>query len=74
MHEDCDVCVCAQEEPRITGLFRLWEVAMEKFIHQQNLLVLRRQLAETPDEARRLMLLKLLAEEEAKNQQQPIEK
>ena len=38
---------------------------MELFVHQQNLLFLRMQLDETPDEARRLMLLRLLAEEEA---------
>ena len=47
---------------------------MEIFIHQQNLLFLRKQLAETPNEARRLVLLRLLAEEEAKDQQQPKEK
>jgi hypothetical protein len=42
-------------------------MAMEEFIHQQNLLLLRKQLAETPPQTRRLQLLKLLAEEEAKN-------
>ena len=47
---------------------------MEIFIHQQNLLFLRRQLAEMPHEARRLQLLKLLAEEEAKSRQPPQEK
>ena len=47
---------------------------MEIFVHQQNLLFLRKQLDETPDEARRLQLLKLLAEEEAKNQKPPKEK
>ena len=40
---------------------------MEEFIHQQNLLLLRKQLAETPHSTRRLQLSKLLAEEEAKN-------
>ena len=44
-----------------------WEMAMEIFIHQQNLLYLRKQLAETPNETRRLVLLRLLAEEEAKD-------
>jgi hypothetical protein len=43
------------------------ETAMEEFVHQQNLLLLRKQLAETPHLARRLQLLKLLAEEEAKS-------
>lgn len=47
---------------------------MEIFVHQQNLLFLRGQLAETPDEVRLLLLLKLLAEEEAKNQHPPLEK
>lgn len=47
---------------------------MEIFVHQQNLLYLRKQLAETPDEARRLMLLRLLVEEEAKSAQLPKEK
>jgi hypothetical protein len=41
-------------------------MAMEEFIHQQNLLSLRKQLAETPLSTRRLQLSKLLAEEEAK--------
>ena len=39
---------------------------MEKFVHQQNLLVLRKQLATTPNEAQRLQLSRLLAEEEEK--------
>lgn len=41
---------------------------MEIFVHQQNLLYFRRQLAETPDDARRQELLKLLADEEAKTE------
>ncbi|MEJ2379341.1 MAG: hypothetical protein P8Y71_29460 [Pseudolabrys sp.] len=40
---------------------------MEEFIHQQNLFLLRKQLAETSHSTRRLQLSKLLAEEEAKN-------
>ncbi len=47
---------------------------MEIFIHQQNLLFLRRQLAEMPHEARRLQLLKLLADEEAKESGAPARK
>ena len=46
-------------------------MAIEIFIHQQNLLCLRKQLVETPNEARRRVLLRLLAEEEAKDRQQP---
>ena len=44
---------------------------MEKFVHQQNLLFLRRQLAETPNKAQRLQLSRLLAEEEEKDQVPP---
>ena len=47
---------------------------MDIFVHQQNLLFLRRQLAETPDETRRKQLSKLLAEEEAKNPTPPKDK
>ena len=47
------------------------EVVMEKLVHQQNLMLLRKQLAVVANEARRLQLLRLLAEEEAKDQQSP---
>jgi len=49
-------------------------MVMELFIHQQNLLFFRKQLAEKINLAKRLMLLRLLAEEEAKDQQRPKEK
>ena len=39
---------------------------MENFIHRENLALLRKRLAETRDEAQRKVILKLLAEEEAK--------
>ncbi len=39
---------------------------MEAFIHRENLALLRKRLAEPCDEARYHVLLKLLAEEEAK--------
>ncbi len=39
---------------------------MDEFIHVQSLALYRRRLAESCDEAQRQMLLKLLAEEEAK--------
>ena len=42
---------------------------MEWFIHQQNLERYRRLLAQTADEAKRRQILKLLAEEEAKDRQ-----
>jgi hypothetical protein len=41
---------------------------MQAFIHRQNILFFRKQLADAPHETRRLLLLKLLAEEEAKEQ------
>jgi len=40
---------------------------MDQFIHRENLRHYRKLLAETTDEAQRLQLLKLLAEEEAKD-------
>jgi hypothetical protein len=42
---------------------------MERFIHRQNLKLLKKQLEAPTDEAQRRMLLRLLAEEEAKNEQ-----
>jgi len=39
---------------------------MEKFVHQQNLLLLRKQLATTQTQAQRLQLSSLMAEEEAR--------
>ena len=43
-------------------------MTMQAFIRRQNILFFRKQLAEAPNEIRRLLLLKLLAEEEAKDQ------
>ncbi len=40
---------------------------MEKFIHQENLALLRKRLAEAKDETTRKIIQKLLAEEEAKD-------
>jgi hypothetical protein len=45
---------------------------MKEFIHEENLKLFRKQLAETTDPEKRQMLLKLLAEEEAKNEQPPL--
>ena len=39
---------------------------MDKFIRSENLALFRKRLAEAPDDATRQILLKLLAEEEAK--------
>jgi hypothetical protein len=47
------------------------QVTMEKFVHQQNLVFLRKQLVEAPKEAQRLQLSRLLAEEEEKDQVPP---
>ena len=46
---------------------------MELFVHRQNLLFFRKQLAEKQSPSYRLQLLKLLAEEEAKDRQRPNE-
>jgi hypothetical protein len=40
---------------------------MEKFIHRENIRLYRRRLAETSDAEKRQILLKLLADEEAKD-------
>ncbi len=40
---------------------------MGKFIHEENLALFRQRLAETKDDAMRQVILKLLAEEEAKD-------
>jgi hypothetical protein len=42
---------------------------MQHFIHRENLKLLKKQLEATTDEARRRMLLRLLAVEEAKGEQ-----
>ncbi len=39
---------------------------MDEFIHQQNLVLLKKQLAEVKDEAKRNLVIKLLVEEEAR--------
>ena len=40
---------------------------VERYIHRQNLALLRKRLAEAQDENQRAVILNLLAEEEAKN-------
>ena len=47
---------------------------MDKFIHRHNLENYRKQLAETKDEAQRRGLMKLVAEEEAKDRSTAQEK
>ena len=44
---------------------------MDRFIRKQNLALLSKRLAETQDEAQRKVILKLLAEEEAKGAGDP---
>jgi hypothetical protein len=44
---------------------------MEKFIHQENLALYKKRLADARDEPERQVLLRLLAEEEAKASPQP---
>jgi hypothetical protein len=44
---------------------------MKKFIHDENIRLYRRLLAEATDAERRRVLLKLLADEEAKDQRPP---
>jgi len=42
---------------------------MKKFIHEENLKLFRKELAETTDPEKRRVLLKLLAEEKADDEQ-----
>jgi hypothetical protein len=46
--------------------FQSGRLAMEKYIHRKNLALFKKRLAESHSDAERQMLLKLLAEEEAK--------
>ena len=39
---------------------------MEDFVHRQNLIIFKRRLAESNNESQRQMLVKLLADEEAR--------
>ncbi len=47
---------------------------MEKFVYRENIKLYRRLLAETTDEQKRQMLLKLLTDEEAKYAEPPEKK
>ena len=47
------------------------EAALEKFIHRENLLLFKKRLAEAHDAAAHEILLKLLADEEAKDVHPP---
>jgi hypothetical protein len=44
---------------------------MEEFIHLENLALFKKRLAEVHDESERQVLLRLLAEEEAKDSPRP---
>jgi hypothetical protein len=44
---------------------------VNKFVHDENIKLFHRQLAETTDPEKRRVLLKLLAEEETKDNEQP---
>ena len=47
---------------------------MEKFVHRENNKLYRKLLAETTDAQKRQVILKLLADEEAKDERPPQEK
>jgi hypothetical protein len=42
------------------------DFSMQRYVHEENILLYRKLLADTPDEQKRKIILKLLAEEEAK--------
>src|SRR5450631_3056574 len=56
------------------GLCALREAPMERFVHNEYLIHLRKQLAGTTDEAKRLQTSTLLTEEEVKDHLPPKEK
>ncbi len=61
-------CVQSQHFPAVQkSSSKTEENRMEKYIHRENLNLLRSRLAEAQDEATRRMISKLLAEEEAKD-------
>jgi hypothetical protein len=47
---------------------------MDEFVHKENLKLYRKLLAETTDAQKRQMLLKLLADEQAKDERPPEKK
>jgi hypothetical protein len=47
---------------------------MEKFVHRENIRLYRKLLVETTDAQKRQVILKLLADEEAKDERPPREK
>ena len=63
------MCVGALSPELRGSVARSLEVAMDIFIHQQNHLVFRQQLAERPSLVQRLQLLRLLAEQESNKRQ-----
>jgi hypothetical protein len=56
---------CARR-PAPSFSLQLGRSVMEKFIHRENLVLLKKRLAESHSDAEREVLLKLLADEEAK--------
>jgi hypothetical protein len=42
------------------------DFSMQRYVHEENILLYRKLLAETTDEEKREIILKMLAEEEAK--------
>ena len=47
---------------------------MERYVHNENILLYRKLLAETTDDEKRKVVLKLLADEEAKEPLSPLSK
>jgi len=59
---------CRRFPPQKVVLFTISEIdpLMDKFIHQENLALFKKRLAEAHTDAEREVLMKLLAEEQAK--------
>jgi hypothetical protein len=65
-HEIGGVVRTDGERPAPSFSFQSARAAIEKYIHRENLALFEKRLAESHSDAERQMLLKLLAEEEAK--------
>ncbi len=57
---------CARIPPKKWFFAPIREVTMEKYLHRENLALFKKRLAEPHNDAEREVLLKLLADEEAK--------
>lgn len=64
-----DMTLSAEKHHKMFGVLPLpseGDFPMQRYVHEENILLYRKLLAETTDEEKRKIILRLLAEEEAK--------